>query len=63
MARVQVVVVLGGPAGHAEHEVPQLSTELSATHCVPQRWYPDWHVKSQTPLKQVAVPFAGGVQV
>ncbi len=45
------------------HNVPQLSTELSGRHCVPHRWKPVWQVKSHTPLKQVAVPFAGGVQV
>lgn len=62
-ARVQVVVVLGGPAGHAEQLVPQLAGLLSGRHCVPHRWYPDWQVKSQAPLTQTAVPFGGGVQV
>lgn len=63
VARVQVVAVLGGPAGHAEHAVPQLSTELSGRHCEPHRWKPVWQVKSHTPLKHVAVAFAGGVHV
>lgn len=61
--RVQVVVVLGGPAGQLVQSEPQLSTELSGRHCVPQRWKPVWQVKSQSPLTHVAVPFAGGVQV
>jgi hypothetical protein len=62
-ARVQVGVVLGGPAGQALQLVPQLAGLLSGRHCMPQRWKPVWQVKSQTPLTQVAVAFAGALHV
>lgn len=60
---MHVVVVLGGPAGQAAQLVPQLDGLESARHCMPQRWKPAWQVKSQTPLVQMAVAFAGGVHV
>ncbi len=61
--RVQVRVEFAGPSAHGEHAVPQPSTELSATHCMPQRWKPELHVKSQTPATHAATAFAGGVHV
>lgn len=61
--RVQVRTEFAGPAAQGVHAVPQPSTELSATHWVPQRWKPELHVKSHVPLTQAAVAFAGGVHV
>lgn len=60
---VQVRVEFAGPSAQGEQPVPQPSTELSATHCMPQRWKPELQVKSQTPTTQAAVAFAGGVHV
>ena len=63
LGRVQVRVELAGPSAQGEQAVPQPSTELSATHCMPHRWKPELHVKSHTPVTQAAVAFAGGVHV
>lgn len=50
MGRVQVVTVFGGPEGHAAQLEPHVATLESDTHCVPQRWLPEGHVKSQMPF-------------
>lgn len=47
---------------HGVHEEPQLSTEVSARHCCPQRWKPELHVKSQLAPEQLGVAFAGVLQ-
>jgi hypothetical protein len=49
-------------AAHGVHEEPQLSTEVSARHCWPQRWKPLLQVKSHVAPVQVGVAFAGVVQ-
>lgn len=46
---------------HGVQEEPQLSTELSARHCWPQRWKPLLQVKSHVAPAQVGVAFAGVV--
>lgn len=63
VGRVQVRTELAGPEGQALQLVPHASTELSATHALPQRWKPATQLKSQVPPWQIAVAFAGAVHV
>lgn len=45
--------------GQAEHEPPQLDTEVFETHCEPQRWKPGLQVKSQVVPEQTGLALAG----
>ena len=47
-----------GAAGHAVHEVPQLSVSSSGTQTPPQSWKPGRQALSHAPAGQSAAAFA-----
>ena len=54
----QVAAPLGGVV-QAEHDEPQLLTELLDRHWLPQRWYPLLQAKSQEVPEQICTPLTG----